>query len=408
MSFDPAALRRHVPAVTRPGAAAHFDAPGGTQTPDVVAAAVAEALLVPIANRGTTTAAERTADTYVLAARAAIADLLGVPSGAVVFGRSATQLTFDVARTLAVGWGPGDRIVVSSLDHDADIRPWYAAAARVGAEVVMVELDPATAEVAPEAFAAVIDDRTRLVACTAASNLVGTRPDLPRIAAYAHAAGALLYVDGVHATAHGFVDVPALGADLYVCSPYKFLGPHHGVLVAADPGLLETLRPDKLLPSSDAVPERFELGTLPYELLAGTRAAVDFLASWGTPDGTVPVPGAARRAALEVAFAAIDTHELTLRTRIEEALAELPVTVYSRAAHRTPTLLFSPDRMESARLYAELAARGVNAPAGSFYAVEASRRFGLGDAGAVRVGLAPYNDDADVDRLVTALRELLR
>ncbi len=408
MSLDVAALRAHVPAVAGPGSAAHFDAPGGTQTPDVVAESVAAALLQPMANRGVHTAAERNADRIVVEARSAIADLLGVPAGTVVFGRSATQLTFDLARTLAAGWSPGDRIVVTRLDHDANIRPWYAAAARVGAQVVMVDFDPTTAELPAEAFDAAIDERTRLVACTAASNLVGTRPDIAAIAARAHAVGALLHVDGVHATAHGLVDLPSCGADLYVCSPYKFLGPHHGVLAAADPTLLEALHPDKLAPSSDAVPERFELGTLPYELLAGTRAAVDFLASWGTEDRAAPAPGPTRRAALGRAWAQVEAHELALRTRIEEALADLPeVTVYSRAAERTPTLLFSSARMASDRLYAELAARGVNAPAGSFYALEASRHLGLGDTGAVRVGLAPYNDDSDVDRLVAALRELI-
>lgn len=408
MTFDPAALRAHVPAVSRPDAAAHFDAPGGTQTPDVVARAVSAALLEPVANRGVHTVAERNAEAYVHDARAAIADLLGTPAEAVVFGRSATQLTFDTARTLAADWRPGDRVVVTRLDHDANIRPWYAAADRVGAEVVMVDFDPRTTELPVEEFAAAVDGRTRLVACTAASNLVGTRPDIPAIAALAHAAGALLYVDGVHATAHGFVDVPALGADLYVCSPYKFLGPHHGVLASADPALLESLHPDKLLPSTEAVPERFELGTLPYELLAGTRAAVDFLASWGTDEDTPPSPGAARRAALRRAWAAIEGHELALRTLIEEGLAGLAgVTLHSRAARRTPTLLFSSARMPSDRLYAELAARGVNAPAGSFYALEASRHLGLGDAGAVRIGLAPYNDDSDVDRLLGALQELV-
>ncbi|MEV5178106.1 aminotransferase class V-fold PLP-dependent enzyme, partial [Streptomyces flaveolus] len=184
-------------------------------------------------------------------------------------------------------------------------------------------------------------------------------------------------------------------------SPYKFLGPHLGVLTAR-PELLETLRPDKLLPSSDAVPERFELGTLPYELLAGTRAAVDFLAD------LAPQPSGTRRERLLAAFAELEAHEDALRERIVRGLRDLPgVTVYSRAARRTPTLLFSLDGHDSAQVSAHLAAQGVDAPAGSFYALEASRRLGLGDTGAVRVGLAPYTDEEDVDRLLAALASLV-
>lgn len=170
--------------------------------------------------------------------------------------------------------------MVSRLDHDANIRPWVQAAERAGAVVRWADFDPSTGELSPEAVGAQITGRTRLVAVTGASNLIGTRPDIPAIARLAHGAGALLYVDGVHLTAHHPVDVERLGADFFVCSPYKFFGPHHGVL-AARPELLGALRPDKLAPSTDAVPERFELGTLPYESMAGTRAAVDFLAGLG-------------------------------------------------------------------------------------------------------------------------------
>jgi selenocysteine lyase/cysteine desulfurase len=241
----------------------------------------------------------------------------------------------------------------------------------------------------------VLSPRTRLVAVTAASNLIGTRPPVRAITDLAHEAGALAYVVGVHHTAHAAVHVDVLGADFFACSPYKFLGPHCGVL-AADPALLETLRPAKLAPSTDAVPERFELGTLPYELLAGTTAAVEFLAAIGNGPGS-------RRERLLVSMAALEAYEDGLRARIEAGLAELAgITVYSRAAHRTPTLLLGMGGREQ-ESYAFLAARGVNAPAGSFYALEASRRLGLGDTGALRVGLAPYVDDTDVDRLLEAL-----
>jgi cysteine desulfurase family protein (TIGR01976 family) len=393
MGYDVAAVRAHFPAL-RAGTA-HFDGPGGSQVPDVVAEAVAATLTSPIANRGRVTAAERAADDVVLAARAAVADLLGADPGGVVFGRSATALAYDLSRVLSAGWDPGDEVVVTRLDHDANVRPWVQAAAARGATVRWLDLDPATGELADPA--PLLGGRTRLVAVTGASNLIGTRPDVAAISAAAHAVGALTYVDGVHLTAHAPVDVAALGADLYACSPYKFLGPHLGCLVAA-PGLLTTLHPDKLLPSSDAVPERFELGTLPYELLAGTTAAVDLLAGLAGAGGD-------RRARLTAAMAEVEAHEDRLRERVEEGLAALPgATLWSRARHRTPTLLVTFADRPAADAYRFLAARGVNAPAGSFYAIEASRRLGLGDDGGLRIGLAPYTDDDDVDRLLDGLR----
>ncbi|MBI0384309.1 aminotransferase class V-fold PLP-dependent enzyme, partial [Streptomyces albiflaviniger] len=231
---------------------------------------------------------------------------------------------------------------------------------------------------------------------------IGTRPDIPEISRRVHAAGALLHVDGVHYAAHAHVDIRRLGADFFVCSPYKFLGPHLGVL-AADPERLETLTPDKLLPSTNAVPERFEFGTLPYEFLAGTRAAVDFLATLD--------PGAegSRRERLASSFAALEEHEATLRGRIDEGLAALdPLTIHSRAVDRTPTVLLTIDGRDTTDAYRYLAGRGVDAPSGSFYAVEASRRLGLGDTGGLRIGLAPYTSTEDVDRLLEALSDFLR
>jgi cysteine desulfurase family protein (TIGR01976 family) len=397
MGLDVAAVRASFPALA--AGAAHFDGPGGSQTPDVVAAAVAATMTSPMANRGSVTVAERNADAVVLAARQAIADLTAGDPGGVVFGRSATALTYDFARVLSAGWGPGDEVVVTRLDHDANVRPWVQAAHARGATVRWAEFDPGSGELDPGAVGMLVNERTRLVAVTGASNLLGTRPDLPAITGPAQEAGALTWVDGVHLTAHAPVDVQALGADFFACSPYKFLGPHCGCVVAA-PSLLETLHPDKLLPSTDAVPERFELGTLPYELLAGTTAAVDFLAGLGV--------GGTRRGRLVTAMDAIEAHEDRLRERIEMGLRDLPgVTVWSRAERRTPTLLLTFDGRDAADAHRFLAERGVNAPAGSFYALEASRWLGLGDTGGLRVGLAPYSDDSDVDRLLEGLREWL-
>jgi cysteine desulfurase family protein (TIGR01976 family) len=399
-AYDVARVRSHFPQL-REGeglGAAHFDGPGGTQAPDVVAQAVYDTLAGPLANDDTVTAAERNAGRSVAEGRAAMADLLNADPRGVVFGRSMTQLTMDLARTMAHGWGPGDEVVVTRLDHDSNVRSWTIAAERAGATVRWLDVDPATGELGD--VADVLSERTKVVAVTAASNLIGTRPDLAAIAAATHDVGALLHVDGVHYTAHTSVDVVSLGADTFVCSPYKFLGPHCGVL-AGRVELLEALRPDKLVPASDEIPHRFELGTPAYELLAGTAAAVDFLAD------LVPGEGS-RRERLIASYAALEAHEDRLRERIETALAQLPgVALHSRAARRTPTLLATFADRDPQDVRRHLAMRNVNAPAGSFYAYEASRRLGLGAAGGLRIGLAPYNDDRDVDRLLEALTEAL-
>jgi cysteine desulfurase family protein (TIGR01976 family) len=291
--------------------------------------------------------------------------------------------------------------VVSRLDHDANIRPWVTAAEAVGARVRWVDFDSVTGDLSADDVRAQLSPRTRLVAVTGASNLVGTRPDVPAIADVVHEVGALVYVDGVHLTPHAPVSLADLGADLYACSPYKFLGPHHGVVVAS-PGLLETLPVERLLPAADVVPERLELGTLPYEMLAGTTAAVDFLADLAS---TAPD----RRARVLESMRAVEEHEDRLFHRILDGLASMDaVTVHGSPARRTPTALFSVRGRAGREVYEHLARSDVNAPAGSFYALEASRWMGLGDAGAVRAGVAPYTDDDDVDRLLAGVAELTR
>ncbi|MFF2642172.1 cysteine desulfurase-like protein [Streptomyces niveus] len=401
--IDIDSLRARIPAL-RAGVA-HFDGPGGTQTPTPVIEAITHALSSPLSVRGSVAPGEINAETIVRDFRRAMADLLGAEAAGIVVGRSATQLTYDFSRVLARGWASGDEVIVSRLDHDANIRPWVQAAEQAGAVVRWADFDPATGELPATSVGALLTDRTRLVAVTAASNLIGTRPDVAAIADLVHRAGALLYVDGVHLAAHAFVDVTALGADFFVCSPYKFFGPHHGVL-AASPGLLETLRPDKLAPSADAVPERFELGTLPYEALAGTRAAVDFLADLA-PEATGT--GVDRRTRLRSAFAAVEVHETALRERAEEAMSQLDgVTRHSRAALRTPTMLLTFDNREATEAYHFLARSRIHAPAGSFYALEASRHLGLGAAGGLRVGLSPYNNADDIERLTAALSAFVR
>jgi cysteine desulfurase family protein (TIGR01976 family) len=342
---------------------------------------------------------EANAEHAVAEFRGAFADFLGAETNGIVYGRSTTQLIYDFSRTLAKQWRSGDEVVVSRLDHDANVRPWIQAADAVGATVRWIDFDPASAEVDIDSVGVSINDRTRVVAITAASNLLGTKPPLADIARIAHEAGALVHVDGVHYAAHQFVDIGALGADLFVCSPYKFLGPHCGVL-AASPELLETLSPDKLLPSTNAVPERFELGTLPYETMAGAAAAVDFLA------GIAPGDATQRRDRLRNSLHAIEVHETQLCQRLEAGLAALGSAIksHSRAADRTPTHLLTLPGRRTWDAYAYLAHRGVLAPAGSFYAYEPFRRLDLADEHALRLGLAPYNTSDDVDRALEELR----
>jgi len=399
MGFDVQRVRESFPALGQ--GVAYFDGPGGSQVPAEVARAVGDAMISGLSNQGTVTLAEQRAEGVVTSGRAAVADLLGCVASGVVFGRSMTQLTYDVARALAKQWGEGDEVVVTRLDHDANIRPWVHAAQSCGATVRWADFDRDSAELPVAAVADLLSERTRLVAVTAASNLLGTRPDIPAIAQAAHAVGALVYVDGVHLTPHAAVDVGELGADFFACSPYKFFGPHHGLLVA-EPALLETLEPDKLLPSSNQVPSRFELGTLPYELIAGTVAAFEFIAGFVSSRGT-------RRERVLASMAAAEKHEDALFERLIDGLRGLPgVTLHGHAERRTPTVLFSVAGHTPQAVYEFLATKAVNAPASSFYAIEASRWLGLGDDGAVRAGLAPYTNDDDVDRLVAGVAELAR
>ncbi len=400
-AFDVERLRARMPALS--SGVAFFDGPGGTQTPDFVADAMQAALTAPLSNRGALTESERNAEEIVQSSRAAVADLLACDPSGVVFGRSMTEATFMVARTLAFDWGPDDRIVVTDLDHDANVRPWVTYAERAGAEVAWARFDPANGELPASTVIDAITDNTRLVAVTGASNVLGTRPDLRAIADAAHAADALFFVDGVHLTAHTPIDVEAIGADFYACSAYKFLGPHLGI-AAASPALWESMHPDKLAPSTEQVPERFELGTLPYELLAGVVAAVDVLADL--------IPGneasMSRRDRLERSLTALADHEDRLHARLRSGLESLPgITIFGNAPSRTPTEFFAFEGYASADVAKALAGRSINAPAGSFYAYEPCRSLGLGATGAIRAGLAPYTNDEDVDRLIAALRDIV-
>jgi cysteine desulfurase family protein (TIGR01976 family) len=396
--FDVARVRASYPALL--DGHAYLDGAAGTQVPYAVIDAIGAAYRAGIGNVGGAFAASERSDVIVAESRQAIADLTGGTASGVVFGPSMTALTYRMSSALARGWAPGDEVVVSRLDHDANIRPWVQAAARAGAVVRWAEADLATGELPVAQYADLIGPRTRLVAVTAASNVLGTRPDVPAIARVAHAAGALCYVDGVHATPHIPVDVTELGADFYATSAYKWSGPHVAAVVA-DPALLETLRPDKLRPSSDEVPGRFERGTLPFGDLAGVTAAVEHLAD------LAPGGSQTRRERILASMAAVEEYETALFARLLDGLGGMSrVTLYGKAARRAPTAFFTVAGQSPRAVASHLASRGVNAWNGDNYAYELCSALGLEPDGAVRAGLVHYNDAADVDRVLAGVAEL--
>ena len=406
MIFDVRKVRALYPALA--DGHAYLDGAAGTQVPVPVIEAIADAYRAGIGNLGGAFEASGRSESLVSQARAAVADLVGGTADGVVFGPSATALAYGFADALSRQWTADDEIVVSRLDHDSNIRPWIQAAGRVGAIVRWAEADLATGELPAEQYAELVGPRTRLVAVTAASNAVGTRPDVATIAASAHAVGALCYVDGVHATPHVPVDITALGADFYATSAYKWSGPHVAALVA-DPALLVTVWPDKLAPLSNAVPWRFERGTLPFADLAGVTAAVDHLAALAPGASAASAAGASRRERILASMAAVEAHEAELFARLLDGFASVgPVTLYGKAAHRTPTAFFNVAGADPHAVAVHLAARGVNVWNGDNYAYEFCTALGLEPAGAVRAGLVHYNDSSDVDRLLSGLADLPR
>ncbi len=383
---------------------AYLDGAAGTQVPAAVIEAVSAAQAAGLGNGGGAFPASHRADSITADCRAAVAALTGGHPDGVVLGPNMTTLTYRLAAVLANTWGPGDEVIVSRLDHDANIRPWLQAADRAGAAVRWAEVDPATGELPAAQYGALISDRTRLVAVSAASNVIGTRPDVPAITAMARAAGALSYVDGVHATPHLPTDVGALGADFYATSAYKWSGPHIGAVVA-EPALLDTLRPDKLVPSPDTVPERFELGTPSFASLAGVTAAVHHLASLAEAGG--PAAGTLRDRVLS-SMAAVQQYEQELFGVLLAGLESMQhVRTYGRAASRTATAYFTVAGQTPKQVAEHLANRKINVWHGHNYAWELTGALGIRDSGsAVRAGLVHYNDSTEVERLLGAIAEL--
>ncbi|HEY7072719.1 MAG TPA: cysteine desulfurase-like protein [Acidimicrobiales bacterium] len=324
-------------------------------------------------------------DALVRSAREVVAELLGGEPEGIVFGESMTSLTLRLAAAAGRELRPGDEVVVTRLDHDGNVRPWIIAAERAGAVVRFAEPDRATLALEPEHVAAVVNERTRWVAFTAASNVVGSVPDVAAICRVARQAGARTYVDAVAATPHRRIDRRAWGADAVVCSAYKWYGPHLGVL-SADPALLAALHPDKLVPAPDTVPERWELGTLPFEQLAAAHAAARFLLDRVIPAGWAEEQALADK--LDAGLRAIDGIHVLGERRPGDA----------------PTRWFTVAGVEPETVAHRLAGRRIAVWAGTNYAWELSHWCGLGEAGAVRAGLVHYNDAGDVDRLLDALR----
>src|SRR3954470_12079561 len=397
--FDVTRIRNSYPALA--DGYAYLDGAAGTQVPAAVIEAIADAYRHGLGNVGGAFPASERSDRIVAACRAAVADLVGGRPEGVVLGPNMTTLTYRFAATLGATWQPGDEVVVSRLDHDANVRPWVQAATHAGATVRWADVDLPAGELPVERYEDLVGESTRLVAVTAASNVLGTRPDVAAISAVAHSAGAMVYVDGVHATAHGPVDMTALGADFYATSAYKWSGPHVGAVVA-DPALLAELRPDKLASSADEVPWRFETGTPSFAGLAGVTAAVEHLAALDdAATGT-------RRERLQTSMAAAEAHELALFGTLLDGLAALPnVTTYGAARHRTATAYFTVDGHTPRAVAEHLAAHRVNVWNGHNYAWELTAALGIREAGsAVRAGLVHYNDAQDVERLLGALEQL--
>ena len=407
--LDVASIRPRFSALARRVAgvpAVYLDGPGGSQTPDAVARAVADYLLGANANAGGPFATSIATDELLHDAHAAAADFLGCTEEEVVFGANTTTINFLLAHAVGRTLEPGDEVVVTELDHDANVSPWLLVAADRGLVARTAPLDPRDGTLDPEAVQALISSRTRVVAFTLASNALGSIPDVERLAAAAHAAGALVCVDGVHLAPHRRVDRAGIGADVLLTSAYKYFGPHLGV-AAVRGDLARSLPADRVRPSLE-VPagHRFETGTLNHEGLAGFIAAVDYLESLGAGGGD-------RSARLDLAYARIEAHEQALTRHTLERLGEIPgLRVYgiadpARAGERTPTFCFNLDGWGAEALSVALAERGLFTYHGNYYALGVMTALGLeASGGAVRAGYLHYTTADEADRLCDALAAL--
>ncbi len=399
------AIRARFPALTRRWRGrpvAYFDGPGGTQVPTAVGDAMVDYLYHHNANTHWHYPSSRETDAMIAAARGALADFLGALPEDIAFGANMTTLTFHLARALGRAWGPGDEVLITELDHHANVAPWRALERERGITVRMVPFVPESGQLDWTALEAAVSGRTRLVAVGAASNALGTISDVARATALAREAGALSFVDAVHYAPHLPVDVGRLGCDFLACSAYKFYGPHIGVLYGRRE-LVAALDVPRLEPAPATAPERLETGTLDHEGIAGTAAAVEFLASL--------VPGESRSARLQAAMSGLHRRGQELLRRLHQGLTAIPgVRLYgpSPEAPRTPTVAFTVAGMPSRDVSARLAEEALFVSSGDFYAAGVIARYGLAEEGMVRAGCACYTTAEEVDRLVNGVAGLSR
>ena len=399
-----AAIRSHFPALERRWGGhpvAYFDGPGGTQVPRAVVDAMNDYLFHHNANTHWAFPTSHETDEALAAARQVLADFLNAKPGEVAFGANMTTMTFHLARTLGRTWGPGDEVVVTELDHHANIDPWRALERDRGITIRVVGMDPVTGQLAPD-LGQIITERTKLLAIGAASNALGTINDVAGAARLAHDAGALVFVDAVHYAPHRLVDVRALGCDFLACSAYKFYGPHVGVLYGRH-DLLQALAVPKLRPAPDTAPDRLETGTQNHEGIVGAAAAVEFLAALAA--------GPSRRDRLRVAFDALHEREAGLVDTLWHGLGAIQgVRTYGPppSAPRTSTVSFTLDGTDAVDVCRHLADRGLFASHGDFYASTAVERLGQASAGLVRIGCACYTTADEIARLLDAVAALAR
>ena len=386
-----------------------FDGPGGSQSPESVGRAVKHYLLHQNANVGMSFATSRETDILIEETMRACADLVGCDDyREIVFGQNMTSLTIQLASALSRTWGPGDEIVVTRSDHDANVRPWVLAAKWSGASIRWIDIDPNDCTYRAETIDSSIGESTVLVAIGAASNFSGTINDVKGICEKAHNVGAEVFVDAVHYAPHGLIDVKNLDCDYLACSSYKFFGTHQGILWGRYDRLAE-LPVAKLRVSSEEVPFRWMTGTQGHESMAGTLAAIEHLEWLGI---FLTGKEISRREALSVAFTAIEDYESELCWKMITGLKEIGVKIWgitdsSKKCHRAPTVSFTHHSMSAEEIGSALAENGIFAWAGNFYALELSEALGLEPEGALRVGLLHYNTAEEVGRFLEVLSEIL-
>ncbi|MBN2398883.1 MAG: cysteine desulfurase-like protein [Candidatus Aminicenantes bacterium] len=408
-------IRSQFPALA--SGAIFFDGPGGTQVPQAVIDAVSGYYRKANANEHGFFPSARRSDAIIAASRLAVADFINAASAdEIVFGANMTTLTLQLARALGRTLKAGDEIVVSRLDHDANIAPWLHLQEN-GAVIRWLEIDPADCTLRLGDLGRIIGHRTKLVAVGCASNAFGTITDVAKIIAAAQRVGALTFLDAVHFAPHRPIDVQALGCDFLACSPYKFYGPHSGVLYGKKEAL-ERLQPYKVRPASDSIPDCFETGTKNHEGLAGVGAAIDFLAALGRDfsanyakglEGYAP----GRRRWLKQAMAAVTDHETRLFSSLLEGLLAIPgVRIYGitdpgRFNERTPTACFTLAGLTPAHVAKKMGEQGICVWDGNYYAWEPMKYLGLEEkGGAVRAGLCLYNTDREVDCFLESVKKL--